>query len=295
MDIYTIITSKIIDGLEQAQRWQKPWTSAFGGGSLARPVNAITQRPYSGINVVMLWSSRQQCQQWATYRAWHNAGAQVRKGEKGTPIIFWQRYETDDEQQDGEDGDSKSTRMVARAYFVFSAAQVDGWKGAPEPKPATFDPIEQAEQFVYNTGITIKHGGDVACYIPALDLVKMPERAQFVGTKSSTPLEAYYGTLAHELTHATGHASRCARDLSGRFGNQAYAAEELIAELGAAFLCADLGIASTPRADHAHYIASWLKVLRGDKRAIITAASRAEQATRYLHGLQSPTAAAIAA
>lgn len=292
-DIYQQVTDKIIAGLENAIRWQKPWTSAFGNGKLSRPINAITRRPYSGINVALLWSTGSDCQEWATYKAWQAAGAQVRKGEKGTTVVFWKRYEIEAE-GDQQDDDEQAYRLVARAYTVFSAAQVDGWSKAPIAQPAGFDPVAEAEKFVAATGAIIHHGGDRACYIPALDLIKMPERSAFVGSDTSSPAEAYYGTLLHELTHWTGHGTRCARDFSGRFGDSAYAAEELVAELGAAFLCADLGIASDPRADHAAYLASWLKVLRQDKRAIFTAASKAEQACRYLANLQ-PIATQIAA
>lgn len=289
MDLYATVTDKIVAGIENAIRWQKPWTSAFGGGKLARPVNALTRRPYNGINVMLLWSSGQDCQEWATYKAWAKAGAQVRKGERGTQIIFWKRVELEREESEGDDqGDDDNYRLIARAYYVFSASQVDGWKGAAvaAPKPAGFDPIASAEAFVAATGATIHHGGSRAFYSPALDLIKMPERSAFVGTETRSPAEAYYGTLLHELTHWTGHATRCARDFANRFGSDAYAFEELVAELGAAYLSADLGITAEPRADHAAYIAGWLKALRSDKRAIFTAASKAEQACRFLAALQ---------
>jgi antirestriction protein ArdC len=132
----------------------------------------------------------------------------------------------------------------------------------------------------------VKHGGERAFYRPADDIIQMPERERFLGTETSTPTEAYYGTLLHELTHWTGAKKRCDREFGKRFGDQAYAMEELVAELGAAFLCADLGISVTPRQDHAAYIDNWLSVLKADKKAIFTAASKAAQASDYLAGLQ---------
>jgi antirestriction protein ArdC len=151
--------------------------------------------------------------------------------------------------------------------------------------------IEQAEAFTAAAGADVRYGGDRAYYRRSDDHVQMPERERFTGSATSTPTETYYATLLHELTHWTGHESRLDRDLSGRFGNEAYAMEELVAELGAAFLCADLSITNTPRPDHAAYIANWLEVLKRDKRAIFTAARKAAQATDYLAGLQPKASA----
>jgi antirestriction protein ArdC len=302
-DIYQDITNRIIAALESAQRWQKPWTSAFtpsGDGVLRRPVNAITKKPYRGINVPILWSTGRVSNCWATYKAWSAAGAQVRKGEKGTMIVFWKEVTraSNETTGDGETGDERRNKFwMARGYIVFNSEQVEGWSAAPlapqapqappAPKPAGFEPIPVADAFIAGTGAVIKHGGDSACYIPALDLIKMPERSQFKGTSTSS---AYYSTILHELGHFSGAKGRCDRDLTGRFGSEAYSVEELIAELTSAYLCADLNVSMVPRPDHGHYIASWLKVLRNDKRAVFTAASKAEQATRFLHALQPHTA-----
>ena len=152
---------------------------------------------------------------------------------------------------------------------------------------STIDPaktLADIETFIARTGAAIIHGGERACYSPKLDEIQMPQQEAFVGSSTSSATEAYYATLLHELTHWTAPAHRCDRDLSGRFGSEAYAMEELVAELGAAFLCADLGIANEPRADHAQYLSHWLKVLKADKRAIFTAASKAAQATAFLGG-----------
>jgi antirestriction protein ArdC len=284
MDLYQQVTDKLIAGLEQATRYQQPWLKI----PRQLPTNAITGRPYSGVNILLLMTADSPSQKWATYKAWSAAGAQVRKGEKGTPIVFWKKIEAD-----GDDEDSHGY-LVARQYFVFSAEQVDGWKNAPTPRPASFDPLPAAEAFVAATGASIAHGYNRAAYCPGTDGIQMPDRGTFTGTDTRSPGEAYYGLILHELTHWTGSTSRCDRDLSGRFGSQSYAAEELVAELGAAFLSAELGITAEPRADHAQYLAAWLKLLQSDKRAIFTAASKAEQAARYLRGLQ-PQALAIAA
>ncbi len=147
-------------------------------------------------------------------------------------------------------------------------------------EPATI--IAIAEEFVSRSGATIQHGGTRACYIPATDEIQMPPREAFFATATSTATEGYYSTLLHELTHWTAPANRCARDLSGRFGSEAYAMEELVAELGAAFLSAELSITAEPRPDHAQYLSNWLTVLKADKNAIFTAASKAGEAVRFL-------------
>jgi antirestriction protein ArdC len=160
--------------------------------------------------------------------------------------------------------------------------------------PATVDtppitvipPIEQAEAFVAATGASILHGGGRAYYRPSTDSIHLPPREAFIGTPTSTPAESYFATLCHELCHWTSRENRCNRQLGKRFGDQAYAMEELVAELGAAFLCADLGVTGEPRADHAQYLASWLAVLKADKKAIFTAASKASEAAAFLAALQ---------
>jgi antirestriction protein ArdC len=171
---------------------------------------------------------------------------------------------------------------------VFAAEQVDGYQPPViDAQPATVvTPIEQAEAFVAATRASIGHGGGRAFYRPSTDSIQLPPRGAFIGTPTSTPAEAYYSTLLHELTHWTSAEARCNRQLGKRFGDQASAIEELVAELGAAFLCADLGITDEPRADHAQYLASWLSVLKADKKAIFTAASKASEAAAFLAGFQ---------
>jgi antirestriction protein ArdC len=263
---------------------------------MKRPVNIASANPYNGVNIVSLWVAAQACDYpshlWGTYRQWQERGCHVRKGEKSSLVVFYKKLKyakTDDET--GEPGTEE--RLMARASFVFNAAQVDGFALETTeslPQEPGFSPIELAERFATATGAKIEESGDRACYIPAADMIRMPERRRFTGTATTTPAEGFYSTLFHELVHWSGSKSRLDRDLSGRFGTEGYAVEELVAELGAAFLCADLGITPEPRADHAQYIASWLKVLKDDKKAVFTAASKASAAANWLLGLQSAAA-----
>lgn len=306
MDIYETVTSKIVEGLKNAQRWQKPWTSAFkpygdDAAPMLRPMNAITGKAYHGINVPMLWASQAASPYWATYKAWSSAGAQVRKGEKATHIVFWKRLER--QSIEGDDKDARGGFLMARGYAVFNATQVDGWQSpatpapiaAPLPVASPFAAHDAAEAFIAKTGAKIVHGGNRAYYTTGGDFIAMPPRENFIGTATSSASDAYYSVLFHELTHWTGNASRCARKFGQRFGDQAYAAEELVAELGAAFLCADQLMLHEPRADHAAYIATWIRVLENDKRAIFTASSKAEEAVRYIAGTQEEAQDALAA
>jgi len=257
----------------------------------------VTGKPYRGVNTVVLWATAQAegypGAVWATYRQWAELGAQVRKGEQSSPVVFW-KVNGPDEGEDGstgagcegggaagEDGaDGRQPRVFARGYSVFNAAQVDGYAAPALPALPEPERIGHAEAFFAALGADIRHGGSRACYVPSLDQIRMPPFPVF------RDAVAYYATLAHEATHLTGHPSRCNRDLRGRFGEEAYAAEKLVAELGAAFICADLALTPEPRQDHAAYVASWLRVLRGDKRAIFTAAAKAQAAADWMHARQ---------
>ena len=285
-DIYQRITDRIAAAIEAgAGEWQMPWHPGADGATPVLPVNAITGKPYRGVNTLVLWATAQAesypSAVWATYRQWAELGAQVRKGERSSPVVFW-KINDKDEQDGAEDEaeDDRRSRVFARGYSVFNAAQVDGYEAPALPVLPDAKRVKHAETFFAATGIEVRHGGARAYYRPSEDRVQMPAFPAF------RDAVAYYATLAHEMTHATGHASRCARDLKGRFGEEVYAAEELIAELGAAFLCADLALAPEPRPDHAAYVASWLKVVRGDKRAIFTAAAKAQQAADWMHAWQ---------
>ena len=275
---YQVITDAILTALENCGGWQRPWINR---ATNALPTNEVTGSTYSGSNIVMCWVTAMERgytqQRWATFKQWDSKGATVRKGEKGTPIVFFSRVDRKDE------GDDSNVRSIpyARLSWVFNIDQVDGYT-PPEIEEAvdTINPLERADQVIAGTGATIVHGGDRACYIPSVDRIHMPDRESFVGTPTSTATESYYGTLLHELTHWTG--PRLKREFGKRFGDAAYAAEELVAELGAAFLCAELGVTATPREDHASYLASWLKLLRDDNRAFMTAASAASAAVEFI-------------
>lgn len=219
---------------------------------------------------------------WGTYRQWQDKGAQVRKSEKASLVVFYKTFSVEREAEGASEAET-SERMVARTSYVFNAEQVEGYQG-PDPLPASplFAPLEHAELFAKNAGAVIREGGSMACYSPAEDIIHMPDRTRFNGSATMDAGEAFYATLMHELTHWSGAPTRCARDLKNRFGSEAYAMEELVAELGAAFLCADLGITPETRPDHAQYITNWLAVMKGDRKAIFTATSRAQQAVDFL-------------
>ena len=254
-----------------------PW---HHGGNLPR--NAATKLPYRGVNLIALGSAARvrgfQSSFWATYRQWSKIGAQVRRGEKASVIVFFKREEEDDDEAE----DTKRNRVVICGSFVFNGDQVDGWRQEAENQEDTIEHLDTVESFVGSLGAVIQYGGDAAYYHKPLDQIRMPNRQQFAGTSARTAAEAFYSVLLHELVHWSGHPKRLNRDLSGRFGTSAYAMEELIAEFGAAFLCADLGISVRPRRDHAAYVASWLLVLRRQKTAIVTATGLATTACRYL-------------
>jgi antirestriction protein ArdC len=217
---------------------------------------------------------------WGTYKQWQAEGCQVRKGEKASLVVFYKTITVDTETEGEEE---TAERLIARASCVFNVDQVEGYAPAEAfPAVPQFEPIAAAEALALKVGAEIREGGAKACYSPAEDVVMMPDRVRFQGTATMSAGEAFYATLMHELTHWTAHPDRCARDLKHRFGSEAYAMEELVAELGAAFLCAELGITPEPRPDHAQYITHWLGVLKADKKAIFTAASKAQGAVDYL-------------
>jgi antirestriction protein ArdC len=286
-DVYTSITDQIIAAIEAgAEHPQMPWHSQ--GSIIERPINVASQRAYRGVNTVALWASAY-CQEfthglWGTYRQWQDKGAQVRKGEKSSVIIFYKDIELGEQDSDASsDDDRGNRRFIARASRVFNVAQVDGYT-MPEIDEAadTVAPCERAEQLIAASGAVINIGGTSAYYNRRTDCIAMPDRFRFTGTKTSGASESWYSVLLHELTHWSGAEHRLARTFGERFGDDAYAMEEMVAELGAAFLCGDLGITVDPRPDHADYIGHWLRILKGDRKAIFTAASAANKAAEYL-------------
>jgi antirestriction protein ArdC len=279
--LYQSVTEKIVAAVEAGTgEAKRPWHAP----GLALPLNAATLAQYRGVNVLALWIEAMErgypSNHWASYKQWQSLGAQVRKGERGTLIVFYKRLE----EETVEEGDDTSNRLryIAKASHVFNARQVDGFVPPVPEHPDRFLAHQEAEAFIAAVGARIEHGFREARYRHDLDSIEMPMRSWFVGSATSSPLDAYYAVLLHELTHWTGPSHRLGRDMGQRFGDEAYAMEELVAELGAAFACAALGIASEPRPDHAAYVSSWLDVLKRDPRAIFTAASKAQEAFEHL-------------
>lgn len=283
-DIYEQVTTRIIAALESGTiPWLKPWKDSANGSIMGRgfePYNAVSGRLYNGINSLILGCDvRFNARAWLTFKQAKELGGHVRKGEHGTLIVFW-KFER---KPDRNDPTKLVTVPFARGYTVFNVEQCEGLdtgklkgpKLPPPPKAGEYD----INAIAADRGAIVRHGGNRAFYAPSLDVIQMPSADAF---KSS---EHYRSTLAHELTHWTGHASRCNRDFSGRFGDSAYAFEELVAEIGSAFLCTRLGIAMEGL-QHADYVANWLKVLKDDKRAIFTAASKARQACEFIMGTE---------
>jgi antirestriction protein ArdC len=281
-DVYTRITNEIIAAIGHGPgEWRAPWH--HDGSSIARPINLSSAKRYRGINTVALWvaamNSGYDNGLWGTYRQWAAAGAQVRKGERATTVVFWKQIGTgDDPVADDEEG--ARMKMFARAFSVFNVAQVDGFVLAPVTPLSEEERHAEAEAFIANLGISTVFGGSEAFYRPSTDVVHMPPFDHFCDPAS------FYGVFLHEHGHASGAKHRLDRDLSGRFGSASYAAEECCVEILSGLILADLSIAHHPRPDHAAYIASWLKVLKEDPRAIFTAASKAQQAADWMWAQQ---------
>ena len=285
-DIYQTVTNQILEVMETATgQGRRLWDA-----QPSLPMNLSTGKPYSGMNVLILWgaaiSRGYHSPYWLTYKQASDMGGQVRKGERSELCIFYKPWES--EETNSETGETETTRgAVLKSFRTFNLDQIDGIEApATEPREA-FEILADAERLLQHTPAPIREGGDRACYIPSLDEIHMPARETFVNP------EAFYSVACHEMTHSTGHKTRLDRDFSGRFGTEAYAMEELIAELGAAFLCAEIGILPTTREDHAHYLANWVRVLRGDKKAIFTAAAAASKAATFIkgHGAEQTEAA----
>jgi antirestriction protein ArdC len=286
-DLAASVTGRLVAQIEAgAGIWQMPWHTNPG---LLDVRNAATGTPYRGANTVTLavagLDRGHPSGWWATYKQWAEFGAQVRRGEAAERIVKWVPARRDDDSAT-EPAEISGRRLVPKVYAVFNAAQVDGW--AP-PEPATLTEHERhdrADAWIAATGAAISYGHDHACYRPAPDRIELPGLAQFIDPAS------FYSTACHELCHWTGHSSRLARDLTGRFGDDAYAAEELVAELGSAIACAHLGTASSARDDHAAYLAHWLRMLRADSQALFTVATKAQAAVDHLDAYSTAEVAA---
>lgn len=287
LDIYSRITNQIIQALEQGVKpWTQPWNAAHGAGHVSRPLRHNNQ-PYAGINVLTLWASAMTAHYsapiWMTFKQAVELGGHVRKGERGSPVVYADTmHRSEADETTGRDTERHIPFL--KAYTVFNVEQIEGLPTHYHaPAIAKLNPdqrIAEAEVFFASTRADIRHGGDSAYYNPAQDYIQMPSFEAFCDAQS------YYATLAHEATHWTRHTTRLNRDFGRkRFGDCGYAREELVAELGAAFLCADLGVRLDDRADHAAYIGHWLAVLQEDKRAVFAAAAHAQRAVDLLKGL----------
>ena len=287
------ITAAIIEKLEHGV---KPWIRPWRGAAVSRPLRACG-KPYRGMNTFWLWMVADAAgfcsPYWMTYRQCRELGGQVRRGEKAAIAIFYKSYEKAVEEE--QDQSQSCTRRVLRSYPVFNADQCDDLPARyrPQPLPADREPAgrdERLDSFFAGVGATLRHHGDMAYYEPVADRITLPPAALFDG------YDHYYATLAHELSHWTGHSSRLRRDMRGRFGTEAYAAEELVAELSAAILGAELGLPVTHLDNHASYISDWLELLKSDERAILTAAAKADDAANLLLqlGTGATTASAMA-
>lgn len=284
-NLYDEITDKIITELEAGRvPWVQPWGTAAAKAPLAMPKNASTGRQYSGVNVLILWGAVIDRgftgQSWLTFRQALSLGGHVRKGERGTTVVYADRFVPGEEKKRAaETGDKAQAIPFLKRFTVFNTDQIDDLPAeiatvAPPSLPGMIEP--RVEALIKATGIDFRIGGTRAFYVSSADYVQVPPPAAYF-----EPIN-WHRTALHELGHATGHRSRLNRDMSGSFGSKKYAFEELVAELCAAFSCASLGIVPTVR--HADYIASWLEVLREDNRAIVRAASKASKAAEYLLG-----------
>jgi antirestriction protein ArdC len=290
-DLYEAVSARIVAELETgAAPWIKPWSSAPGANM---PCNAATNRPYSGCNVVLLWMAQAagyRTPRFLTFKQALDLGGHIRKGERGTKVYFVKQLKVSDKDAD----DDITTRIVPllRDYTVFN---VDQCENLPERiaapgavKPRNSDERSAAiDAFLACTGASIREGSGEAYYLPGADFISLPQLEAFKNAAH------FYSTAFHELGHWSGHKSRLARDLRHRFGERAYAAEELVAELCSAFLCAEFSIDGDLR--HAGYIQNWIGLLKADTRAFFTACSRAQAAADFLRGLVLAASAEVAA
>ncbi len=291
VNVYDRVTSKIIADLEQGVRpWQKPWSGENAGCRIVRPLRHNGE-PYNGVNVLLLWGATLEKgylnPTWMTFAQAEEYGAHVRKGEKSSFIVYANKTKkTETDEHTGESEEKECSFL--RGYNVFNIDQIEGlperfYKHAThQPEPTLGQRVDEVDHFIRNTGALIRHGGNRAFYAESTDYVQMPLIDAF---KDS---ESYYATLSHEVTHWTKHKTRLDRDFGRKdWGDKGYAKEELVAEIGSAFLCADLGITPEICEDHAAYIDHWLKALKDDRKLIFSAAAHATRAVEFLKSKQS--------
>lgn len=290
-DIHQLVTDRIVQQLEQGNiPWYKPWQGE--GATLELPYNKVSQNHYNGINNLLLWCTAHEKQfaspEWATFKQWSENKETIRKGEKGTMIVYYDFLEKEVEGQE-----ELQKIPFLKTYHVFNRCQLESYKGkdlnSPDSavkKEPLITRLQPVDAFVENTKAIIQHGGERAYFSPSEDIIQMPFQQSFVDTPGCSATEGYYATMMHELVHWSGAKPRLNRldNTNGSHDTKAqrYAKEELIAELGAAFLCAEFGINTIEKTNHAAYIASWLEALKNDKGLIIPAANQASKAVRYL-------------
>ncbi|MET0545930.1 MAG: zincin-like metallopeptidase domain-containing protein [Caulobacterales bacterium] len=283
-DIYTRITKEIVEAMEYGpSEFAMPWH--HDGSPIVRPINVASGKPYRGVNILALWAAGVGLGfgsgLWGTYKQWSERGAQVRKGACASTVIFWKSADSPSAANEADEGDEKRRgRVIARGYSVFNADQVEGFELPETPILPESERDANADAFLAALGIDIAAGGAEAYYTPSTDTVHLPDFERFRDAAS------FYAVAIHECGHATGAKHRLDRNLMSRFGTQTYAAEEICVELAAGFVLAELGIAHHPRPDHAAYISSWIDLLKDDRRAIFTAASKAQQIADWMHAQQ---------
>lgn len=285
-DLHREVTDKILAAMEAGPGdFQLPWRR---NGGLSLPRNFITKSAYSGINIFGLSAAAVlrgfTHNLWGSYKQWEAAGAQVQRGAKAETVIFYKSYQTD---PDPDEPDDTGQRRVARASHVFNIAEVEGVALPPPAQPGPLiERLAAVDRYVANTRVPIKIGGDRAFYRHSTDTVHMPPEELFTGTQTMDRQESYYATLLHEICHASGHQSRLNRSIPKAFGDPVYIEEELLVELAAAILCAELQVTQDTRIDHAQYIHHWAQLLKSDSKAIFRAAARASEVVTFLHHQQ---------
>jgi len=285
-EIMEEVANRVVKLMEtHGTNWVKPWQ-----GSSGFPHNIASGKNYRGINVILLMSAGFSTSVWGTYKQWSAKGAQVAKGSKGTRIVFWKPLDVDDKDKPGK----KKQIWMLKTYVVFNADQVEGYDAPTLPTIAAPSEIAcpEMDEYFAKAGVDLRHGGDKAFFSPMANFVQMPNKKDFNGTKTSTAREAYYSTLAHEVTHWTGHASRLDRIKASRFGSKDYAFEELVAELGAVFMSMQFGISPAPRPDHAQYLNNWIAAMKETPRVIFSACKDAQAAMDWLETETGTTIAA---
>ena len=260
--------------------WLKSWV-----GDSRLPVNCESKKPYSGINLFILLGAEMTSHEWGTYAAWSRLGKQIRKGQKGTTIVFFKMLESKNGEVNFHTNEPVKIPMM-KCYTVFNESQTQDYKVAPVVGGTEFSHV-LADTWVKNTGANVEHLHARAFYNPNSDHINMPPMKTFFATDDANAEQNYYGTLFHELTHWTGHASRCDRNLKGKSDRKAYAFEELVAELGACFQSVHFGIEPVEtNPDHAKYLNSWMEALKDDNKFIFQASAKANKAITFLNELQ---------